>query len=159
LNSLLGFTDALLQELEGSRNEEQRRQLRPVCASARLLDKTIDAGIPAEMTVLSNERALTRLLINLVSSAISFAEAGGVQILGIMSDGVGTARVDVIDRGVGLPELERERLFEPFGRGPLARARPEEGPVSDFTSAVGWRISSGWRSSCRAGRAREAGSA
>jgi signal transduction histidine kinase len=61
------------------------------------------AGIPAEMTVLSSERALTRLLIKLVSSAISFTEAGGVQILGILRDGVGTARVDVIDIGVGSP--------------------------------------------------------
>lgn len=38
-----------------------------------------------------------------------------------MSDGVGSARVDVIDTGIGFPELERERLFEPFERGPAPK--------------------------------------
>ena len=74
--------------------------------------------IPAGMIVLTNERALTRILANLVSNAISFTDTGGVQILGVLSDGVGTARVDVIDTGAGLPDLHRERLFEPFERGP-----------------------------------------
>jgi signal transduction histidine kinase len=74
--------------------------------------------IPAGMTLLTNERALTRILLNLVSNAISFTDAGVVQILGVLSDGVGTARIDVIDTGVGLPELQPERLFEPFERGP-----------------------------------------
>ena len=74
--------------------------------------------IPAGMTFLTNERALSRILMNLVSNAISFTDAGGVQVLGVLSDGVGAARVDVIDTGIGLPELQRERLFEPFERGP-----------------------------------------
>jgi two-component system, sensor histidine kinase len=38
--------------------------------------------------------------------------------LGVLSDGVGAARVDVIDTGAGLPELQRERLFEGLERGP-----------------------------------------
>jgi len=74
--------------------------------------------IPAGMTFLTNERALSRILMNLVSNALSFTDAGGVQVLGVLSDGVGAARVDVIDTGAGLPELQRERLFEPLERGP-----------------------------------------
>lgn len=81
-------------------------------------DLSLEVEIPAGMTCLTNGRALGRILVNLTSNAIFFTDTGGVQILGVPSDGVGTARVDVVDTGMGLPELERERLFEPFERGP-----------------------------------------
>lgn len=79
---------------------------------------SLEVEIPAGMTCLTNERALSRILANLTSNAIFFTDSGGVHILGVPSNGVGTARVDVVDTGMGLPELERERLFEPFERGP-----------------------------------------
>ncbi len=79
---------------------------------------SLEVEIPSGMTCLANGRALSRILANLISNAISFTDAGGVQILGVASDGVGTARVDIIDTGIGFPESEHARLFEPFERGP-----------------------------------------
>jgi signal transduction histidine kinase len=79
------------------------------------------------MTCLTNGRALSRILVNLTSHAIFFTEAGGVQILGVPSNGVGTARVDVVDTGMGLSELERERLFEPFERGQTGSGEDRQG--------------------------------
>jgi two-component system, sensor histidine kinase and response regulator len=77
---------------------------------------SLDMEIPTGMTWCTNRRALSRILVNLASNALSFTDTGGVQILGVLGDGVAPARVDIVDTGIGLPETERERLFEPFER-------------------------------------------
>lgn len=104
--------------------DEVRSRLQRFADEKRL---RLTVEIPTGMTVLTNERALTRILVNLVSNAISFTDTGGVQILGVLSDGVGTARVDVIDTGVGLPQLHRERLFELFEPGAAREGDAREG--------------------------------
>ena len=98
--------------------EEVRAELQRFADEKEL---SLEAEVPSGMTCHTNERAINRILVNLTSNAISFTDAGGVQILGVVSDGVGSARVDVIDTGIGFPELERERLFEPFERGPVPK--------------------------------------
>jgi signal transduction histidine kinase len=86
---------------------------------------TLEVDIPAGMTWRTNRRALSRILVNLTSNALSFTDAGGVRINGGgLGDGVDSARVDIVDTGVGLPDAERERVFEPFERG---SARSEDG--------------------------------
>jgi signal transduction histidine kinase len=44
-----------------------------------------------------------------------------VQIRGVLGDGVSSARVDIVDTGIGLSEVERELLFEPFELGSARR--------------------------------------
>ena len=85
---------------------------------------SLEVDIPAGMTWCTNRRALSRILVNLTSNALSFTDSGGVRINGVLGDGVGSARVDIVDTGIGLPDAERERLFEPFERG---AARSEDG--------------------------------
>jgi protein-histidine pros-kinase len=91
---------------------------------AKEKDLTLDVEIPAGMTWCTNRRAFGRILMNLASNALAFTDSGGVQILGVLGDGVVSARVDIVDTGIGLIEAERDRLFEPFERGP---ARGESG--------------------------------
>jgi signal transduction histidine kinase len=85
---------------------------------------TLEVDIPAGMTWCTNRRALGRILVNLTSNALSFTDVGGVRIDGVPGDGVGSARLDIMDTGIGLPDVERERVFEPFERG---SARGEDG--------------------------------
>ena len=55
-------------------------------------------------------------LANLLSNAIRFSPRGGSIGLTV-SSAPGVARIDVSDQGPGIPEGERDRIFEPFFRG------------------------------------------
>jgi signal transduction histidine kinase len=62
----------------------------------------------------ADARLLRRLFRNLIENAVRH---GGGQPPEISVGGRATeARVDVCDRGPGVPEAERERIFEPFYR-------------------------------------------
>jgi len=56
--------------------------------------------------------AITRALTNLLSNAIAHAGGSGTIQVHVGAD----ATVDVQDSGPGVPEEERERIFEPFHR-------------------------------------------
>lgn len=62
-------------------------------------------------------RALQRLVQNLVDNALRYA--GGAEIeLDERPDGV---EIRVLDRGPGVPDVELQRMFDPFVRGAAAR--------------------------------------
>jgi two-component system sensor histidine kinase SenX3 len=55
------------------------------------------------------------VLDNLVENAIKYGPAHGAPAIEL-TRADGCARIAVIDRGVGIPEAERERIFERFYR-------------------------------------------
>jgi polar amino acid transport system substrate-binding protein len=111
-----GMMELRLESVDiGAVVDDVRSELQP---SADEKGLSLEVEIPPGMTCFTNGRAISRILVNLIGNAISFTDAGGVQILGVVSDGVGAARVDIIDTGIGFPESEHARLFEPFERGP-----------------------------------------
>jgi signal transduction histidine kinase/CheY-like chemotaxis protein len=62
---------------------------------------------------------LRQILVNLVSNAIKFTEAGSVTVrAAIESESAEkfVARFAVIDTGIGIPEDRRDRLFRPFSQ-------------------------------------------
>jgi len=67
--------------------------------------------------VAGDARLLRRLVRNLLENARSHAGGSGVEAE-VRSDGFGGAWLAVSDRGPGVPESERERIFEPFQRLP-----------------------------------------
>lgn len=77
-------------------------------------------GEPAE--VRGDARLLRRLVRNLLENARRHAGGAGIEARVERADG--GARLTVADRGPGVPEAERERVFEPFYRPPGA---PETG--------------------------------
>jgi len=82
------------------------------CARAGAeLDATPDVVLHAD------GRLLRRALRNLIENA---ARHGGAPADVTLSRADGRIRVDVCDRGPGVPESERERIFEPFYRLPGA---------------------------------------
>ncbi|WP_156384402.1 ATP-binding protein [Marmoricola sp. Leaf446] len=64
---------------------------------------------------------LRQLLDNLVDNAVKYTAPGEVPVVTLRShedDEPGWVRVEVVDRGIGVPEGEEERIFEEFHRGP-----------------------------------------
>lgn len=75
-------------------------------------------------TFFASRPLLLRALDNLVDNAVKYTEQGEV---GISLKKEGDAiRIDVVDTGVGIPEIEQSRVFERFYRGSRGR-RPGRG--------------------------------
>jgi signal transduction histidine kinase/CHASE3 domain sensor protein len=72
-----------------------------------------------------DERRLTQVLLNLVSNAIKFTEAGAVTIRAKVADG--SFLVAVSDTGVGIAEGDRERIFEEFQQVDSSSTRKKGG--------------------------------
>jgi signal transduction histidine kinase len=66
---------------------------------------------------------LRRLVTNLMDNAVKFAGSAHARVY---ADG-GQAVVEVDDDGPGVPDHERERVFEPFQRGEPSRSRATGG--------------------------------
>ncbi len=79
--------------------------------------KGIDIGVVGDLDaqIIADEVDLTTLVKNLVDNAIRYAPVGGrVDLSVLASNGVITVVVE--DSGPGIPDAERERVFDPFYR-------------------------------------------
>jgi two-component system sensor histidine kinase TctE len=84
--------------------------------------KQIDLGFDAEAgpgMVDGNRLLLHELIVNLVDNAIRYTQPGGAVTVAITRSNGGVA-LEVSDNGPGIPEQERERVFERFYRGSTA---------------------------------------
>ncbi len=91
--------------------------------TARLkgLDLALDVD-PATPTWLSGDAARVRqILMNLVSNALKFTEAGRVTVR--IAPAEGGVALSVSDTGVGMSQEQRARLFTPFVQGDRTIAR------------------------------------
>lgn len=59
---------------------------------------------------------LGQVLTNLVTNAVKYGASGGVVILRLSRPTPDIARIEVIDRGPGIPLEKQSELFEPFNR-------------------------------------------
>jgi signal transduction histidine kinase len=59
---------------------------------------------------------LTQVVTNLVTNAVKYGASGEVVILRLSAPGAGRIRLEVIDRGPGIPPERQGELFEPFNR-------------------------------------------
>ena len=79
----------------------------------------------AEMgTVYSDELRLKQVLLNLVTNAVKFTGDGGSVVVGAQRDGP-EVLISVTDTGIGVPEADRERIFESFQQGGRGSSREE----------------------------------
>jgi signal transduction histidine kinase/CheY-like chemotaxis protein/purine-cytosine permease-like protein len=68
--------------------------------------------LPEWITI--DERRLRQILINLISNAIKFTDAGEVRVRLIWHDPI--AEFEIADTGIGIAEADLARIFEPFQR-------------------------------------------
>ncbi|WAR44397.1 ATP-binding protein [Methylomonas rapida] len=85
-----------------------------------LNDKPVDLRFAVDPNIpllVGDQLRLGQVLLNLISNAIKFTEAGTITVqikpLTIGAEDV-TLRFNVIDTGIGISEEQQERLFEPF---------------------------------------------
>lgn len=69
-------------------------------------------GAAAPIFVEGDQGALERVVTNLVQNAIDHGGGRGRIVVNVEADGI----VEVMDEGPGVPESEREAIFEPFHR-------------------------------------------
>lgn len=79
-----------------------------------------------KLTVQGDQRLLRRMARNLLDNARRHAAGSPIEVKVKNGEG-GSASIEVCDRGPGVPEAERERIFEPFYRP--AGSRESEGGV------------------------------
>lgn len=72
---------------------------------------------PVSTVVRSDRTLLRRILQNILSNALHYTRSGGV-LVGTRHRG-DTIRIDVADTGCGIPDDQRETVFEEFQRGTL----------------------------------------
>ena len=80
-------------------------------------DRNIDLGISHEdqARIFGDVEALRVMLGNLIDNAIRYTPPGGTVDVAVRL-GAGTAAVEILDTGPGIPEDDRERVFDRFYR-------------------------------------------
>jgi len=91
-------------------------------AIARSIDLGFEAGCPradGPVAVSGDALMLTEMLGNLIDNALRYTQPGGTVTVGIargVDHGQPAVLLSVEDNGPGIPEVERERVFERFHR-------------------------------------------
>jgi len=108
-----------------------------VAPMARARDVTISLDAVPDLIVYGDARLLARVVDNLLSNAVIYNRDGGEVVIGgrfheSARDAweAGAGVLTIADTGVGVPEHERERIFERFHRLDQSRSRR--------TGAPGW---------------------
>lgn len=113
-----GFTAQDLYEVA-----EERVELLQEIASK----KGVHLSLKGEHTmVLSNRGMLVELLDNLIGNAIRYNVKDGSVVVEVKMD-QGSAKLIISDTGIGIPEADRERIFERFYRVDKSRSRETGG--------------------------------
>ncbi len=96
-------------------------------ATRRKIEFLIDVAAEHARVGLA-EPALTEIFNALVENALKYTPDGGRIRLAILPSGrEGCVRVSVADSGIGIPESERDQVFQPFFRASTARASQKSG--------------------------------
>ena len=122
VNNALDFS-----RLEQGHKKFQRETCELGAELTRLLDvhepRLIEAGMmlvrtfPAEpVAVMTDRDAVEQIVLNLLDNACKYAGGGGEVVVTLRARPQGGAELRVADRGPGVPEAERERVFEKFHR-------------------------------------------
>jgi signal transduction histidine kinase len=99
---------------------EVARELRPQLAAKSLQLQAVLGG--EELVVLADPLRLQQLLRNLLANAIRFSPRGGcIEVTAWHDDDEDEVRLDVADRGPGIPPDELETIFEAFVQSSATR--------------------------------------
>jgi PAS domain S-box-containing protein len=102
--------------------EKAVHQVTPLAESKGLVVEMMGNG---STRALADETRLSQILINLASNAVKFTDEGGIEVEYGESDG----RVTILvrDTGPGIPEEERDRIFDEFHQVEAGHSRSAGG--------------------------------
>ncbi len=105
VRSLLNPADVLRQPITLMGEQAQRKAI------------SIELRVaPETPAIYADDRSLRQILMNLISNAVKYTPDGGAVHVGAASSPDGGVEITVADTGVGMPESEIDRLFQPFQR-------------------------------------------
>ena len=87
------------------------------------IDLRVDVD-PDASTVYADELRLKQVVLNLMTNAVKFTGDGGSVVVRAVR-GTAEIRITVTDTGIGVPEADRERIFESFQQGGRGASREE----------------------------------
>jgi CheY-like chemotaxis protein/two-component sensor histidine kinase len=100
------------------------RMIEPDAAAKGLAFRVVVVGkLPA--VVSADGKRLRQILLNLLANAVKFTDSGQVELHISYSREI--ARFDIEDSGVGIPQEDLQRIFQPFERGAAGRSRHGSG--------------------------------
>lgn len=103
-----------------------REQVAALSVKAEHAGLDLGADAPLPVPVVGDAAQLGVLLENLIENALRYTPPGGVvDVSAIVEQGHAVLRV--VDDGPGIPEAERERVFERFHRGEQAQRQSRSG--------------------------------
>ncbi|TFL18963.1 ATP-binding protein [Jannaschia formosa] len=147
-------------------------RLSEAARKGRPVEVVLDYPLDAPARVAGDAGRIRQIVMNLLGNATKFTEAGHVLVRAVLSRVEGGVRVviDVIDTGPGIPEGQRETIFEAFAQvdagrpqaegtglgltisrglaermgGTLIATDPEEGAGSRFRLSIPFRQAQDW---------------
>ena len=111
----LSFTAVNLNDLVAS----CMTLMQPQAARERIVMRTSFAQ--RQVSIMADEHSMRQIVLNIVSNAIKFTDAGGQVIVSTAVTDRGEVALRVRDTGIGMTEGEIEAALEPFGRVATAR--------------------------------------
>jgi PAS domain S-box-containing protein len=102
--------------------EKAVHQVTPLAESKGLVVEVRGSG---STQALADETRLSQILINLASNAVKFTENGGIEVE--YGESGGRVTILVRDTGPGVPEEEKDRIFEEFHQVEAGHARTAGG--------------------------------
>ncbi|HYD64959.1 ATP-binding protein [Azospirillum sp.] len=121
-------------------------------ASGILREQARSAGVVLQidtpdgpLPVRADERLMRQVVLNLVSNAIKFTDAGGTVRVGAARSEAGDARITVADTGVGVAPEHLPKIFQPFYQADstVSRRRGGTGLGLPISLAI-MRMHQGW---------------
>jgi len=131
INDVLDISKIEAGELEVSKEAFNLRQvIAQVVESLRPLAQQKGLSLSVQIAsdvdfVVSDERRIRQVLINLANNAIKFTEKGGVTIVCRTRNSL--IEVEVTDTGIGIREEDMDNLFKPFQQLDIGTSRRYEG--------------------------------
>ena len=108
----------------------------PLADAAKI---ALGLAIPTGITVRGDRHLLFQCIANLIDNAIKFSPEGGRITVSASRADDDTVQVVVADRGPGIPDALKPRVFERFYRIEAARNRPGSGLGLSLAAAIAMR--------------------
>ena len=98
--------------------------MQPLADKNNITIQTAQGG-QTDITIMADPTRLQQILINLISNGIKYNDPGGHIELGTERLPSAMLKISVTDTGIGIPEHDQNKLFQPFER--IHPNRPVEG--------------------------------
>ena len=102
---------------------EEINQLVSVMAEEKGLTFTINYSFPVPDKILSDQFRIKQVLLNLCSNAIKFTVDGHVYLNVSYKQDSSILILEIIDTGIGMSEVEKEKIFKPFEQADSSTTR------------------------------------